>query len=147
MKNPKLVFCLVQYRLFANRTYSELFLSNVLIVFHFFDLKQSLGALFADRNPKIGHRATGGIGVPPRGAAVGARGPPHACRLPARRKRHLGPLWGRVGAVFAALRQPDDGHISNDLGRRKITHRQFSVNGCGTWVTLKSSHSATASDR
>ena len=78
--------------LFANRTYSELFLSKILNAFRFVDLKQSLGAFFADRNPKIGHRAGWGIGVPPRGAAVGARGQPHARRLRARRKRHLGPL-------------------------------------------------------
>jgi hypothetical protein len=73
----------------VNRTYSELFLSDIHIVFRFVDLKQSLGAFFTDRNPKIGHRA-GRIGVPPRGAAVGALGPPHARRLPAVEKRHLG---------------------------------------------------------
>ena len=46
--------------LFANRTYSELFLSDIFIFFRFVDLKQSLGAFFADRNPKIGHRADWG---------------------------------------------------------------------------------------
>jgi hypothetical protein len=40
--------------LFANRTYSELFLFYILIIFRFVDLKQSLGAFFTDRNPKIG---------------------------------------------------------------------------------------------
>ena len=59
--------------------------------------------------------------------------------------------WGRSGAeserFSAALRQLDDSHISNDWDRRKRTHRQFPVNGWATWVTLKSSHSATAGDR
>jgi hypothetical protein len=40
--------------LFANRTYSELFLSEIFIVCGFVDLKQSLGAFYADRNPKVG---------------------------------------------------------------------------------------------